>query len=278
MDRLRCEFHLVRYVADRVRGEFVTIGVLLREQVKEGGAVAVRFTKDWRRLRCMDPDVDLASLEATLAELTHRLGRPDEGSALLKQLEDSLSNSLQLTRAQGCEAENIAAEMDLLMRLYVEERKRPPVSRKQSSRQSIHDAMRREFERSGVWDFMDKKIPVTRYIAGADTLRIDCAYRNGGLRMFQAMPLEDIDAAKVLAFTAPALNRGVLERTGLDLELTAIGERLLRNGTDGTLQKDEEQLALYESGKRIMEGAGIRFLTTADLPRIAERAREELGI
>ena len=122
--------------------------------------------------------------------------------------------ALQLTRARGCEAENMAAEMDLLMRLYVEERKRPPVSRRQSSRQSIHDAMRREFERSGVWAFMEKRIPVSRYIQGADTLRIDCSYRNGALRMFQAVPLEDIDTAKVLAFTAPILSRGCSNTLG----------------------------------------------------------------
>ena len=65
MERMRCEFNLVRYVVDRVSGEFVTIGVLLREHANEGGPIAVRFTKDWRRLRCMDPEVDIASLEAT---------------------------------------------------------------------------------------------------------------------------------------------------------------------------------------------------------------------
>jgi hypothetical protein len=277
----QCEFFLVRYVADRMKGEFVNIGVLLRETAKldgqTSGPIVVRFTKDWRRVRCMDPDVDIEMLKALEADLEHRLSDDDQGAAFLAMLEDTLSNSLQLTRPQACLAENLAAQMDTLMRLYVESQKREPVSRT-STRQSIYGVMRREFERAGVWSFMDKQIPVTRFIGGADPLRIDCSYRNGGMRMFQAISSEDIVAVKALAFTVPALSRGVFEEMGMELELTAIGETLVRTGTSGNLSKNEDQLALYESGIRILEGANIRFMTTARLPEIVERAKQELGI
>src|SRR5277367_1541483 len=153
-ERSQCEFFLVRYVADRVKGEFVNIGVLLRETAKvdgqASGPVAVRFTNDWRRVRCMDPDADIEMLKALESDLVQRLGNEDQGAAFLTLLEDTLSNSLQLTRAKSCLAENLAAEMDSLMRLYVESQKREPVSRK-SARQSIYNLMRREFERAGVW-------------------------------------------------------------------------------------------------------------------------------
>jgi hypothetical protein len=280
-ERRQCEFLLVRYVPDRVKGEFVNIGVLLRETDKArgqgGGPVAVRFTKDWRRVRCMDPDAEIEMLEALESDLGQRLGNEEHGAAFLARLEDTLSNGLQLTRAKPCLAENLAAEMDRLMRIYVEPQKREPVSRT-SARRSIYAIMRREFERSGVWSFMEKQIPVARYTGGADPLRIDCAYRNGGVRMFQAISSEDIAAAKVLAFTTPALSRGVLEQTGMELELTAIGEPLIRTGASGNLAKNEDQLALYETGIKIMEGANIRFMTTARLPEIVERARRDLGI
>jgi hypothetical protein len=284
---MRCEFLLVRYVADRVKGEFVNIGVLLRESApgedqgggqggKGGGPIAVRFTRDWRRVRCLDPAADIAALEALEADLGRRLGSEEHGAAFLSSLEDSLSNGLQLTRPKSCLAENLPAEMDRLMRLYVERQKGEPAARR-SARQSIYGAMRREFERGGVWSFMDTQIPVARYIGGADPLRIDCGYRNGGIRMFQAMAAEDIAAAKVLAFTAPALSKGIFEQTGLGLELTAIGEPLDRD-LSGKLAKNDDELALYESGVRIMESASIRFLTTARLPEIVERARQELRI
>ena len=35
-------------------------------------------------------------------------------------IEDTFSNSIQMTEARACLAENIAAELDLLMQLYVE--------------------------------------------------------------------------------------------------------------------------------------------------------------
>ncbi len=64
--RLRCEFQLLRYVPNPVRNEFVHVGVLLREQQEtQRGAPAMelRFTRDWRRVRCLDPDADTALLE-----------------------------------------------------------------------------------------------------------------------------------------------------------------------------------------------------------------------
>ena len=69
--RRMCEFQLLRYVPDAVRDEGVHIGVILREQ---GSAHAeVRFTHDWRRVRCLDPDADTALLEGMESELRLRL-------------------------------------------------------------------------------------------------------------------------------------------------------------------------------------------------------------
>ena len=48
----QCEFSLVRYVPDTVKNEFVNIGVVLREAGPR--EAAVRFTRDWRRVRCVD--------------------------------------------------------------------------------------------------------------------------------------------------------------------------------------------------------------------------------
>jgi hypothetical protein len=60
--RRNCEFQLLRYVPDAVRNEYVHIGVILREQGSKAGA-EVRFTRDWRRVRCLDPGADTALLE-----------------------------------------------------------------------------------------------------------------------------------------------------------------------------------------------------------------------
>ena len=70
-ERCACEFQLLRYVPDAVRNEYVHIGVILRE---EGNPRAeVRFTRDWRRVRCLDPVADTALLEGMETELRWRL-------------------------------------------------------------------------------------------------------------------------------------------------------------------------------------------------------------
>ena len=67
----KCEFCLLRYVPDAVRNEYVHVGVILREQ--ESRRVELRFTRDWRRVRCLDPDADTALLEGMESELRRRL-------------------------------------------------------------------------------------------------------------------------------------------------------------------------------------------------------------
>ena len=106
--RLPCEFFLIRYVPDVVKGEFVNIGVLLREAA--GGAqtalaTQVRFTRDWARVRCMDADADTALLESLESEIAGRLlagTSPRDPRGVLEVLEDSLSNSVRSRSRVRC--------------------------------------------------------------------------------------------------------------------------------------------------------------------------------
>ena len=274
-ERRQCEFFLVRYVPDVVKNEFVNIGVLLRE-AGQAGSTIVRFTRDWARVRCMDPDADTAMLEALEVEVRQRLGEhgPDV-QPVMKVLEDSFSNSVQITQAKGCLAESMVTELEELMRLYVEPRKRQAVSRK-SGRQAILTSMRTQFERAGVWDLMRKRIAAASYTELGDTLRIDCGYRpNGIVRMFHAVSLEgDVELAKVLAFSVDQIRRGVERVEKATLELTAVVEPVTQLREQG----DEERMAQYAFAKGTMEARDIRVMTTTDLPRMAETARRELRV
>lgn len=265
-----CEFFLVRYVPDRVKDEFVNIGVLLREAGRPGSTI-VRFTKDWSRIRCMDPDADIAMLEGFESEVRRRL--LEDGQPVLKTLEDSFSQLLQITPSKACLAESMPAEIEQLMQLYVEGRKRPAIAQR-GGRAAIHARMRTEFERAGVWDLLRKRIAAATYTRPGDPQRIDCGYRpNGIVRMFHAVSLEgDLELAKVLAFSAPTLAEGVRRIEKADLELTAIVEPV-KDSRD-----DEERLAQYRFAIDTMETQRIRVLTTNDLARVAETARRELRV
>ncbi len=121
-ERLECEFFLVRYVPDVVKGEFTNIGVVLREAGGgRDGAAAVRFTRDWSRVRCMDAGADVELLESLEGEIAERLRMGSQDTKpVMELLEDTLSNSVQVTPVRACLAESMAAEMEQLMRMYVE--------------------------------------------------------------------------------------------------------------------------------------------------------------
>jgi len=284
MQRLPCEFFLIRYVPDVVKGEFTNIGVLLREVGAGGGSATpaiplVRFTRDWSRVRCMDPDADIDLLEALEPEITSRLRTAAlDPKPVMQVLEDTLSNSLQITEPRACLAESVAAELDQLMRMYVEPLK-VKVSRQRTGRAAIAAAMRTEFERAGVWPLMRKRISASLYTAPGDPMRIDCGYRADAkqtdastiIRMFQAVSLEgDVEAAKVLAYTAPQLRDGVGRVEQATLELTAVVEPIR-----GFKEDSAER---YRFGVETMERQAIRVMTVSDLARIAETARIELRV
>ena len=143
-ERRACEFQLLRYVPDAVRNEYVHIGVILREQA-EGGLKPplVRFTRDWRRVRCLDPEADTTLLEGMESELRRRFEAEPNGK-LMRLLNESLSLGVQLTEAKAYLAESLPAGMEELMRLYVEP---PPREKTQrlSGRAAIQARMRSEF-------------------------------------------------------------------------------------------------------------------------------------
>ena len=280
--RKQCEFFLIRYVPDAVKNEYVNIGVLLREAAGVGAANApmLRFTRDWARVRCVDPDVDTAMLEELENELRGRLLEAAQADVkpVLELIEDSFSNLLQVTEAKGCLAESMIAEVESLMRVYVEPRKRES-ARKRSGRANIQAAMRMRFEQAGVWELMRKKIAASTYTQRGDPLRIDCGYRpNGVVKMFHAVSLEsETELAKVLAFSMAAIRAGVARVEGAKLEMTAVVEPLKEvSGGAGEDDAEDDVAAHYRFAVQTMEAQEIRVMTTTDLPRMAETAKREL--
>jgi hypothetical protein len=324
LSRRECEFFLLRYVPDPVRNEFVHVGVIVRDAAgtAEKDAVrvetAVRFTKDWRRVRCLDPDADTDMLEGLESELRRRFLEEQEevsgGRDLMHLLQTSFSNSVQVTRAKAYLAESIETGVEELMRMYVEPLKRERGAARTAGRPAILLRMRTEFERAGVWDRMRKRIAASAYTRAGDPLRIDVGYQTGAgyqfgltgsgtstIRMFQAVSLDaaaqSSEMAKVLAFSAAGLAAGVERVEKAKLELTAVvepvreaGNRELKTGTrdqGSGIRKpetaegeelDAEWVESYRFAVETMEEHGIRVVTTADLGRAAETARRELAV
>ncbi len=256
------EFMLVRYVPDVVKREFVNIGIVLLD----AGKTHVRFTKDWRAVHGLDPAADVATLQALEWDLNAQLAagvldRP----TLIAKLQDYLTNGIELTPVQGVITTDIATEIEVLSRMYLERRRTG--MREASGRAAIYTQMKQAFEDAGVWDHMRHRIAASQYTHKGDPLKIDCGYRpNGVIKMFQAVSLAtDTDAAKVLAFSYPELRDGIAREEKAKTELTAVVEPELDHGDD--------QIAFALA---VLARSEIRVRNTLELAQIAESARVEL--
>jgi hypothetical protein len=266
------EFFLLRYVPDAVKDEFVNIGVVVVENGSTGTAFSdLRFTQDWRRVKCLDPDADIEMLEALEQDLRARLGESADRDRILNVLRDSFSGALQLSPAKACLAESPQEELGKLAAMYLEPRRRESESREATGRQLIFNRMREAFERAGVWNLpqMRKRIAVAKYTRPGDPLKIDCGYRpNGVVKLFHAVSLAtDVDSAKVLAFTYPQIAAGIARVENAKAEFTAIVE-------DGLESQDDAIAFALET----LQGNRITVSTMSELQKLAAIARRDLRV
>ena len=193
-----------------MRNEYVHIGVILREAAAEDqpAQAEVRFTRDWRRVRCLDPDADTALLEGMESELRRRL-QQEPGGRLMRIARGVALAERADDRAQGLSGGEPARGHGRADAALCGAASRGSASPRLSGRAAIQARMRTEFEHAGVWDLLRKRIAASEYTRPGDPLRIDVGYRpNGVVRMFHAVSLDPgLETAKVLAFSAAALRR-----------------------------------------------------------------------
>jgi hypothetical protein len=256
-DKRQLEFFLLRYVPDAVKDEFVNIGVVMIEPALNGAGFAdVRFTRDWRRVRCLDPQADIEMLEAIEREIRSQLGEARERSVLLRRLEDSFSNVIQFSAMKGCLTEEPAKEIEMLARLYFEG-PRAASRGAVSARQRILKNMRDAFEQSGVWPLLMKDVPVAPYTKPGDPLKFDFGYRVGdAIKIFHAVSLKtSVDQAIMLASRYPAIANSIAQMDKALPSMTAVVDDALDRG---------------------MEEARIQVAALAEMPEIAAQASRDL--
>ena len=278
-DLRQCEFFLLRYVPDVVKGEFVNLGVVLLEE-GDGGFTDVRFLRDWRRVRGLDPDADVELLQSFEGELRRLLqsharevinyrGPMSRREWLLAQMQQSFSGALEITPMTAVLTESPQAEMGKLAQSYLEPNARG--QREQTGRRAIYNAMRDAFERAGVWQSpaMRKDIAVAQYTRRGDPLKIDCGYKpNGRIHFFHALSLAtDVNSAKVLAFSYTEMREGLHAAEHAPSDLTAI--------TEDSLDIHDESVAFALA---TLQQSDITVASVSEMPGIAERARAELKL
>ncbi len=267
-DRRQVEFFLLRYVPHAVRQEFVNIGVLMVEGGANGAVLAdVRFAKDWRRVRGLDPQVDLDVIEGLLRDIRREVGEVRDRATLLKKLEEQFSNVIQLSEPMRVLAANAAEEMETLASMFVDESKLG-ATRILTGRARILGAMREAFEQAGVAKFV-VHIPAEPYTKAGDPFQFDFGYRVGNeMKLFHAVSLRaNVDAAVMLAARYPKIAPVMEKVIGASPLLTAV--------IDDDLDRSQDAVQFALS---MLEEERIRIAVVAEMPGIAEVARRELRV
>jgi hypothetical protein len=267
-DLKQCEFFLLRYVPDAVKDEFVNVGVVMVEAGTNGSGFAdARFTHDWRRVQCLDPQADVEWLQALERDIRGQLGQAQDRAALVSKLEDSLSNGIQLSQAKGILAEDPAREMNSLVALYLESAAAPSVKRELVGRQRILAHMREEFDRAGVLPLLTQRFAVAPYTKDGDPLKFDFGYTVGSeIKFLHAVALgAGVDQAVILAARFPEIAEVLLKKTRAEASLTAVVDEL-------DSRREEVGFALA-----MMQEKGMHLAAMGEMGKIAEEVRLELG-
>jgi hypothetical protein len=229
------------------------------------GFADVRFTRDWRRVRCLDPQADVDMLAALERDIRGQLATTREREVLLRRLEDSFSNVIQLSPAKGCLAEDPVAEIEMMASMYLEAAK-VGGKREVSGRQRILAVMRDAFEQARVAKFV-LPVPVATYTKPGDPFQFDFGYRVAGeIKLFHAVSLKaGVDSAVLLAARYPRIAPVMSKVAGAAPMLTAV--------IDDDLDRAEESI---QFALGMMEDEKIRIAVAAEMPMLAEVARREL--
>jgi len=262
------EFFLLQYVPNVLRQERVNIGLVMIEsgELNQGFADA-RFTREWKRVRCMDPDVDVEMLEAMERDIRQQLTTVQDRGTLLSKIQESFSNLVELSPTMAYQAEDPQKEIEEMASVYLDV-PRYPSQMLPSGRQRIVRRMEEAFQQAGVWELMTKKIAAEPYTRKGDPLKIDFGYRVGTrMKMFHAVSLAaNIDQAITLAYRYPKVADGMSKGPDqLVAELTAV--------VDDDLRWEEADI---DFAVTTLKENGVQVGTAAEMPLYAAEAKRDL--
>lgn len=210
-----CSYFVVRYAANLTRNEGINIGVLLH--CPEEHYLGCLFAGDFRWVRRFDPRADLnllGELQQHMEEQIESRG-PDR---YLKELTESLSNTLQIEGPRACLLEKPAVSLqDVYARNVGRDTAAAPAA---ETRLRIKHRLAAAFADAGILDLLEKRIAAERWTQPGDPFAFDFGYeRRGAVRLIHALSLRrDTQLAKTLVYTIERVRRSE------DAALTAVVE------------------------------------------------------
>jgi hypothetical protein len=267
---VNCEYMLLRYVPDLVKNEYVNFGLIMFDSSGVGFA-AVRFAKDLRRVQCLAPNIDLEVLHGMQADFKRDLRDAKSRAELLRMINTSFSNSVQVSESFACQTESAESELAKLAEMYLEPSaiQRERHKRAAVGRPAILSEMKAQLRQSGALPLLWTNVSVAKYTHAGDPFAFDFGYRyDSTFKFLQALSLRGgPDSAKLLAFSFRQAETGIEKIEEAQARLTAVVENELDR------EDDEIKCSL-----NALEESRIAIAAVSEMPKIAESVRKDLRL
>src|SRR5271157_3416024 len=199
-EKRQLELYLLRFLPHALRDDFVTVGLLLLES--DGGFAEVRFTRDWRMLQCVAPDVEVEWFQIVEREIRGRLDGLRRREDLMQLVSERFGTMLDVGPTKAVLTEDPAKEMEVLTSMYLVPMERGERVQQRTGRVAIVHSMKEAFTDAGVLELMQRDLDVVKYTGPGDPFRIDFGYRVGNVvKMFHAVSVaSNVDQALALLY------------------------------------------------------------------------------
>jgi hypothetical protein len=184
-------YHLLRYVPNLVRDEWVNIGVLVfNPRTGERRLRLIEDQVEYTRIRRLHPSVDQALLRSLRDDLEDRLDSwADNGPAvplqvILSKCDATLSTAVQIAPQKGVLTDDLDAELE---RLYTDHVAVPRVYSRvgqPGNRATIRAYCAQVFRQARIWDRIEKSVRMAEFTFPGDPARLDYSYHRNGTRGF----------------------------------------------------------------------------------------------
>jgi Protein of unknown function (DUF3037) len=263
-EKRQFEVVVLKLLPHVLRDECMNVGVVL---VEIGGDFAeARFTRDFKRLQCFAPNLDLEVLEYLESAIQAQLKESRRSELIQRLLDERFGDLFDVGSVKGLVAEDPAAEMRILERDLLAPMQRAEQVR-QSGRMAIVEKMADGFANAGVLEMLMRNIDMTEFTGAEDRFRVDFGYRVGKtLKMFEALALgSGRDPALALAYRYSRIQTGVRKKWGDEALLTAvISEDAMRSTGEAA------------SGIAMLRANEVEVRSVREIGEIAKDAKREL--
>jgi len=285
-DKRQLEMYLLRFLPHALRDDFVTVGLLLLES--DGGFAEVRFTRDWRMLQCVAPDVELEWFEMVESEIRGKLGSLRRREDLMQLMNGRFGTMIDVAPTKAVLTEDPAKEMEVLTSMYLVAMERGERAQQRTGRVAIVSTMKEAFTEAGVLELMQRDLDVVKYTGQGDPFRIDFGYRVGSaVKMFHAVSLHPIKPKPGL-MGAPVVAANVDQALALGYRYSRVEAGMRQEQLQGSLTAVvdlgmvEQGMALQEEKQRfaigMLEQNSVRVRAVGEMTEIAGEVRRELRV